>query len=282
MTILLALGLFLSLAFVSAEVYLSVLSYQRAVYSYYAKLQSYYAIRSALPLALALIKSDDPSVDYLSERWAFPIEFETQRGKLRISIYDEERYLNLNYAKEQKQVFERLFDLLRIDKVYLDRLLIWTGKKEGSYDNPYPIKRANLSSKEELLYAGFKKEDLMGKSVGQEFYPGLWSLTTVYSSGKVNINTAPMYVLMALDKDIDQSLANKLIERRQKEPFKKPEDLVLVEGFTFDILYRIRDYIDTKSRYFHIVIDVQSGGYQTTFEGIYDRQEGRLVYKKIY
>lgn len=282
MTILLALGMFLSLALVSAEVYLSVLSHQRAVYSYYAKLQSYYAIRSALPLALAILRSDDPSLDHLSERWASPLEFKTEKGELRISIYDEERYLNLNYADQQKEVFERLFDLLRIEKAYLDRLLIWTGKKEGSYDNPYPMKRANLSSKEELLYAGFRREDLLGKSLGQDFYPGLWSLTTVYSSGKININTAPPYVLMALDKDIDQSLANRIVERRQKEPFKKPEDLVLVEGFTFDMLYRMRNYIDTKSRYFHIVIDVKSGGYQTTFEGIYDRQEGKLVYKKIY
>ena len=30
---------------------------------------------------------------------------------------------------------------------------------------------------------------------------------------------------------MNEVLANRVIERRAKEPFKKPEDLVLVEGF---------------------------------------------------
>lgn len=155
-------------------------------------------------------------------------------------------------------------------------------KKDGSFESPYPIKRAPLSSKEELLYVGLRQEDLQGKTIGKDFYPGLWSLTTTFSSGKVNINTAPFYVLLSLDRHMDEALANRIMERRSKEPFKKPEDLVLVEGFTFDMLYRMKNYIDTKSRFFHIVMDLKSGGYSFSFSAIYDRQEGKIVYKKIY
>ncbi|MCS7171705.1 MAG: general secretion pathway protein GspK, partial [Aquificaceae bacterium] len=60
------------------------------------------------------------------------------------------------------------------------------------------------------------------------------------------------------------------------------EDLVLVEGFTFDMLYRMRSYIDTKSRFFHIVMDLKSGGYSARFSAVYDREGGRFVYKKVY
>lgn len=281
MTILLALALFLSASLAVLDLYTSVRGTQIMVQQVYAKLQAYYVFKSALPLALALIRSDDPSVDHLKERWAEPISFRLERGELTISVYDEDRFLNLNYAGEQKEVFERLFRLSRIDQEYLEKLLVWTGRKEGFYENAYPIKRAPLSSKEELLYAGFKEEDLVGKTLGRDFYPGLYSLCTVFSSGKVNLNTAPPYVLLALDKDMDQTLASKIVERRAKEPFKRVEDLVLVEGFTFDMLYRIRNYVDVKSRFFHIVMDLKTGGYAATFEAVYDRLEGRIVYKSL-
>ncbi|MEJ5339244.1 MAG: type II secretion system protein GspK [Aquificaceae bacterium] len=282
MTVVLALILFISASVLVLDLYSTVRSTQIAVQQVYARTQALYVFKSALPLALAIIRSDDPSVDHLQERWAFPISFKTEKGELTISIYDEDRFINLNTAGENPELFRHLFSSLRIDPQYLDRLLIWIGKKDGSFDSQYPIKRAPLSSKEELLYVGFKPEDLQGKTVGNSFYPGLWSLTTTFSSGRVNVNTAPLQVLTALDPRIDQTLASRIMERRAKESFKRPEDLVLVEGFTFDMLYRMKNYIDTKSRFFHIVMDLKSGGYSVSFSAIYDRQEGRIVYKRVY
>lgn len=282
MTVVLALMLLIGASLLVLDLYTTVKGTQTTVQQVYARTQALYVFRSALPLAIAVIRSDDSSVDHLQERWAYPLSFKTERGELTISIYDEDRYINLNTAGENPELFKHIFSYLRIDLQYLDRLLIWIGRKDGSFDSQYPIKRAPLSSKEELLYVGFKPEDLQGKTIGNSFYPGLWSISTTFSSGKVNINTAPMQVLMALDPRIDQTLANKIIERRAKEPFRRPEDLVLVEGFTFDILYRIQNHIDTKSRFFHIVMDIRSGGYSVSFSAIYDRQEGRIVYKSIY
>ncbi len=282
MTVVLALMLLIGASLLVLDLYTTVKGTQTTVQQVYARTQAFYVFRSALPLAIAIIRNDDPSVDHLQERWAYPLSFKTERGELTISIYDEDRYINLNTAGENPELFKHIFSYLRIDPQYLDRLLIWIGRKDGSFDSQYPIKRAPLSSKEELLYVGFKPEDLQGKTIGNSFYPGLWSISTTFSSGKVNINTAPMQVLMALDPRIDQTLANKIIERRTKEPFRRPEDLVLVEGFTFDILYRIQNNIDTKSRFFHIVMDIRSGGYSVSFSAIYDRQEGRIVYKSIY
>ncbi|GBC88924.1 hypothetical protein HRbin13_01057 [bacterium HR13] len=283
MIVLLVLLLFISSVYYVLDTYSSVRQADITVEQFYFKEQAYQIFMSALPLVIDSLKRDDPSVDSLQDRWAYPLSFKTQKGELSINIYDEERFLNLNYVDSGAygKFFERLLKLLNIDPSYKDNLLAWEGKSNAHIDTDYPIKRGPLDSKEELLWAGFKSEDLLGKTIGNEFYPGLLSLTTVYSSGKININTANSYILMALDKRIDQALASKIIERRNREPFKKVEDLLLVDGFTFDILYAIKNLVDVKSNYFHIVMDLRSGGYTSTFEVIYDRQSDRIVYKKI-
>ncbi|QWK19320.1 MAG: general secretion pathway protein GspK [Hydrogenobacter thermophilus] len=283
MIVLLVLLLFISSVYYVLDTYSSVRQADLTVEQFYFKEQAYQIFMSALPVVIDSLKRDDPSVDSLQDRWAYPISFKTQKGELSINIYDEERFLNLNYVDSGAygKFFERLLRLLNIDPSYKDNLLAWEGKSNAHIDTDYPIKRGPLDSKEELLWAGFKSEDLLGKTIGNEFYPGLLSLTTVYSSGKININTANSYILMALDPRIDQALASKIIERRNREPFKKVEDLLLVDGFTFDILYAIKNLVDVKSNYFHIVMDLRSGGYTSTFEVIYDRQGDRIVYKKI-
>lgn len=283
MIVLLVLLLFISSVYYVLDTYSSVRQADLMVEQFYFKEQAYQIFMSALPVVIDSLKRDDPSVDSLQDRWAYPLSFKTQKGELSISIYDEERFLNLNYVDSGAygKFFERLLKLLNIDPSYKDNLLAWEGKSNAHIDTDYPIKRGPLDSKEEIRWAGFKSEDLLGKTIGNEFYPGLLSLTTVYSSGKININTANSYILMALDPRIDQALASKIIERRNREPFKKVEDLLLVDGFTFDILYAIKNLVDVKSNYFHIVMDLRSGGYTSTFEVIYDRQGDRIVYKKI-
>jgi len=139
-----------------------------------------------------------------------------------------------------------------------------------------------MDSPYELTYLGMDREDLYGRTVGDVSYPGLLSLVTTYSSGKINLNTAPKYVLMALDPEIDSALADRIMEFRMKKPFRNVKDLVLVEGVTFDILHRIRDVVDVKSTHFRIIITVSAGDRETTLELIYNRAEDRIVYKRIY
>ncbi|MGC8852788.1 MAG: general secretion pathway protein GspK [Hydrogenobacter sp.] len=283
MIVFLVLMIFFASVYYAMDAYNSVRSVRTTVEEIYFKEQAYHVFLSVLPLVIQMLKRDDPSVDTLQDRWAYPLTFKTQKGELYVSVYDEERFLNLNYVDDGAygKFFERLLKLLNIDTSYKKNLLAWEGKSDIPIETKYPIKRAPLDSKEELRWAGFRNEDLLGKTLGREFYPGLLSLTTVFSSGKININTAGPYILMALDPRIDQVLANKIIDRRSKEPFRRVEDLLLVDGFTFDILYAIRDLVDVKSRYFHIVLDLRFGEYSSSLEVIYDRQEDRLVYKKL-
>jgi len=251
----------------------------------YIKQQAYHALVSILPYILEGLRREDQSVDTLLDPWATPFEIETDKGKLSIVIYDEDRFLNLNYLSKDKvyrEVFERLLTLLEISPGYTDRVLAWMGKGGTPFQEDYPIKGAPLDSPEELRYIGMTEEELYGRSLGDITFPGLLSLVTVHSSGRINVNTAPKYILMALDPRIDDTLADRIIEYRATKPFKKPKDLVLVEGMNFDILYRIEKIIDVKSTHFRINATVRTGDVETTLEVIYDRSGGKVVYKRIY
>ncbi|MEN3033393.1 MAG: helix-hairpin-helix domain-containing protein [Aquificaceae bacterium] len=281
MIIVLALGLFIGAGYMIADLYSAIKSARAVTSQFYANLQALYVLRSARELGLAIVRADDPSIDHLNERWAYPLEFKTERGELSIRIYDEDRFINLNQAGDNRQIFENIWRKLNLDRELLQRLLIWTGKAPGQFESEFPIKRAPLSSKEELLLLGFKEEELNGRVVGQQFLPGLLSIGTVYSSGKVNINTAPASVLELLDPSFDSAVVSRIIEYRRKTPFKKVDDLVLVQGVSFDALYRLRDFIDVKSTHFNIQIEVKSGGYTASYVLIFDRGKNALVYKKI-
>jgi len=280
---LLALMLFLMSAYYVLDAYSTTKSAQKVVEEVSFKVQASYVFFYTLPFVLDLLKRDDPSVDSLQDSWARELTFGTERGELIITIYDEDRFLNLNSVDEGPygKFFERLLRLLAIDPSYKENLLVWTGKSKGTINTDYPIKRATLDAKEELYYMGFDMQDLLGKELGGKFYPGLLGLTTVDSKGKVNINTASLYVLMALDQRIDETLASKIMERRNREPFKRPEDLLMVDGMTLDILYNIRDLIDVKSFTFRIKMELRSGERSAVFEVVYDRQSDKILYKKL-
>jgi len=282
--LILVLSFFLILSAYVVSALNSVASAERFVNQIYLKQQAYHALTSLIPLIVQGLKEEDQSVDSLSDAWAMPLEVKTDKGTLTVTIYDEDRFFNLNYLlkdESYKRVFERLLTLLEIDTIYLDSVLTWLGKGYSSTQK-YPSKGAEMDSPYELIYTGFSEEDLYGKEIGSITYPGLLSLVTTYSSGKININTAPKYIIMALDPAIDSALADRIISYRQSKPFKRVEDLILVEGVTLDILYRIEKIVDVKSSHFRVIVTLKSGDVETTLELIYDRNNDKIVYKRIY
>ncbi|MCX7760986.1 MAG: general secretion pathway protein GspK [Hydrogenothermaceae bacterium] len=283
MIIILVLMMFITFSYYVIDAYSNVNSANRMVVSIYNKQQAYYVASSVFEAVKFLLNTDDKTVDTLTDNWANPITFEREGVKVEVTIYDENRYINLNGVKDPsyRQIVENLFNRLNISPAYIDKILVWIGKKEGSVNDNYPPKKADLDSLYELSLLGFRDEDLVGKMVGNNFYPGLFSTSTVYTQGRININTAPLYVLMSLDPKIDQTLATKIIEYRQKKPFKTINDIVLVDGFNFDILYRIQNFIDVKSDIFHIKISVKIGDTPMEIDYIYNRNSAEVLYKEI-
>ncbi len=283
------MAIFLALAFFIALSGYVVSSFQSAsstgifIEEVYKKQQATHALVSVLPMVLQMLNMESSKVDTLHDPWAFPFKIETEKGELEVVIYDEDRFINLNMiaSKPYEDIISRLFRLLGVEYSYLERLKIWTGVMPGEFKSEYPIKRARLSSKYELKYMGFPEKYLTGRLQGDEFVPGLYNLTTVYSSGKININTAPKHVLMALHEYIDESLADRIISYRGKNSFKKVEELVLVEGITFDMLHQFQNAVDVRSRVFHIEIKIKVGDVESRLDVIYDRNARRILYKEL-
>jgi len=275
--LLMVLGFFLVLSGLTAEEYLSVRQAETTVERFYLKEQAYHQAVSALRVLARYLREDDASYDALTDPWVAPLEIPLAEGEIRVRVEDEERYLNLNLVRTPAgfALVKRLFEELRVTSLSPEVLRVWVGG-QGFWDRPYPPKRAPLDSPEELLFLGLSRKDFYGKTEGFTFYPGLLSLTTVWSNGRVNLNTAPPEVLLALSPRMDRGLVENLLEYRREHPLKKVEDVLLVGGFTFEVLHDLRPWATVKSEHFRVTIEVRVGEVEGELRAILRRERGGL------
>ena len=262
MILLLVIGLFLGLAGYVVSTLESTYSAEKTVSKIYAKQQGYHALVSLVPYIKDALRREDQKVDSLMDPWAFPFEVETERGSLRVEIRDEDRFVDLRKAVRDpklERVLRRVFRDLGIDPSKVDLIKNWSRTRE-------------IRSVYDLLRMGFTEEEVSK----------VLEAVTVYSSGKINVNTAPKVVLKALDEDMDDIVVERITERRARRPFEKVEDLVLIEGITFDTLYRMKDLVDVRSAVFRVQATVRVGDVETTLDLVYDRRSGKILYKRIY
>ncbi|MBN3039800.1 MAG: general secretion pathway protein GspK [Candidatus Omnitrophica bacterium] len=149
-------------------------------------------------------------------------EFTNPQGgkEERYGLIDEERKLNINTASRLN--IENLIEVTtKIEEVQAQEiaaaivdwrdadseLSIPLGSAEDSYydslEEPYNCKDDNFQVLEEVLLV---------KGMNDFIFERLKDFITIYGDGKVNINTAPLEVLMALE--VDERIAEKLIEFR--------------------------------------------------------------------
>ncbi|WP_457568361.1 general secretion pathway protein GspK [Desulfurobacterium sp.] len=209
-----------------------------------------------------LFSQDDRNVDYYGEYWSFPVPVSLDGFDLTVEIEDQERYLNPDLLirdgkvnRKMEAVFNRLFDVTGIGGETLVRNM-----EDWMLPDSPGFRHERFSTIGELqLLEGVTPEIFNGTIENGKFRPGLRSLLSVWTDGRVNLNTASKWVLMALDRGIDETLAGNIIEYRKKHPLKKVDDLINVEGMTSDIIYRIKPLVDVKSSYFLAKASVKSG-----------------------
>ncbi len=277
------------------------LSHERYIFESYiqSKIETeeiFLVSKSASQAVIKLLDTDDKKIDYIGEFWSQNIPINLEEGKINIQIVDQERYLNPNFLIKGKDIdqnmlniFERLFEIIGINPNILFNILDWIDKDsfssggEEDYDI-YKAKNSPLDTLEELrLIKGVDDRVYSGTVLDGQFRPGLRSVLSPYSNGKVNINTASKWVIMSLDRDIDETLANSIISYRREKPFKRVDDLINVDGMNSDILYRIKPYIDIKSENFLAVIDIQLGGREYKLVILLNRKgKTKEVWKKLY
>lgn len=162
---------------------------------------------------------------------------------LSLNAEDEQGRISLNaivYSSgeinsEYYAVYLRLLKILELDAGLADALADWIdindeprqigGETYDYYQRlsfPYKAKNNSLDSLEELLLI---------KGYTPEVYKKLAPFVTVYTDGKININTASKEALMALSDDMTEETAERVIDYRNETPFKDTADIKKVLGF---------------------------------------------------
>ncbi len=236
--------------------------------------QASYIAQSGVEIARALIHDDDPAYDGPDEKWAQlgTFSYLSQQlfpeGHFRGLMVDENSKLNVNglidpfgnVIQKKMAQFERLLSLLGYDPGFLEALLDWLdpddqkrplGAERDEYLSRglgYTPKNGPLDTLSEMLLVR-GVEPAVFHGAGEK--EGLKNFLTVYSDGRININTAGPVVLMSLSPRIDLSKAEAVLAARREKPFRRPEDLRAVPGWE-EIFPEIVSEVTVRSNFFSV------------------------------
>lgn len=207
--------------------------------------------RAAVQAARAVLQQDHlrdrqtgQMYDATTDLWAFPIQkYAIGDGLMSAQIEDERSKLNLNdlataidpNVKKTKVLrFKRLFTLLQINPDLVDAIIDWVDADDipepaGAESVYYQALRPSYRAANAPLQT--MREMRLIKGMTPEIVEKLLQYVTVYpqeGESRININTADVLVLQALDPRISQTMAGEVIQSR---PFKTVQDLDRVGSF---------------------------------------------------
>jgi type II secretory pathway component PulK len=108
---------------------------------------------------------------------------------------------------------------------------------------------------------------------------------TLWSNGKVNLNTAPLEVLRCLDSRWNEAAIQELINSRSRKAMKTAEDLKKIPGIDQDLSFRLLKVSGFKSSHFRIRAIVEGQPGSTTsgqpgrlgLEAVVKREDNRKI-----
>jgi general secretion pathway protein K len=268
--------------------------------------KAYYLAKSAIDLAAWVIEADDPKTDNYTESWALGVfPFPLPEGEIKGQIDDESAKISLASLFPQGQEIPdidfyknlvRLFDILGYDSNILEAVLDWIdpddvprglyGAEDNFYrslKNPYETRNGVMESTYELfLIRGFTIQMILGTVEGERklgFPDGLINYLTAYQTNKININTASLPVLAALNERMDRSEAEVIQKRRLEKPFDSVEE---VKSLDISDSYKnsLTKYCSVNTDYFSVHIQGKMNDSRKNLMGVYHRENGsaNLVY----
>lgn len=179
-------------------------------------------------------------------------------GKVVIRVSDENGKFNVNSLvwpngttnETAFDSFIRLLKNLNLDENIAYWVADWIdGDLEPRRrDSEEGVKNDYLDSVDELLLV---------RGMDARAYDKISPLVTVYGIGQIynnliNINTASRAVIMSLDDNITEALAERVINYRAFEPFNRVSDLVKVAGFEGPLGQSLMNKIVVKASNFRI------------------------------
>ena len=220
---------------------------------------AYHAAVSAVKIALNFLQEDKNDYDGEGDDWARPIVYNYRGIAVSVSIRDECGKVNLNalYDKRLFKVLKRLFEEIGVEPSVADSIKDWvdrdsspepSGAEEDFYEGlGYKPSNGPMRSLGELLYV---------RGIDERLYKKLQKYLTIYGSGKINVNSAPKEVLLALSPDMSPEAADSIIEARPIEELTKLTEL---PGISKELYFEIRPLITNRCDYFKIDVTASYG-----------------------
>ena len=216
--------------------------------NYREETQAYYLARSGLNAAVAKLMENISGKKGDRGRWVpdgRPYRVSLDKGFFEVRVADESGKVDLN--KAQRSDLSRLLTALEIDgaerDTIVDSTLDWLDENDfhrlngaedafyGSLPEPYGAKDGPMDTVDELLWVkGVMEEFFYGEEDTGDEPPraGLEGVFTVHTgSVRVNVNTAPFEVLLALP-GIDGTKAGRIIEARENAEFQSAAELARI------------------------------------------------------
>ncbi|MBW2147377.1 MAG: type II secretion system minor pseudopilin GspK [Deltaproteobacteria bacterium] len=271
--------------------------------------QAYYIARSGVEAGMLLLILDSQNAerqfDSLDEDWAQFDSYAAQsgflfeRGSLHGRIEDLDRRIDINRLVQNGTPvsarfaqLERMFDILEIEKEIIAAIIDWldpddetffqdgvgNGAESDYYEllsPPRACKNGPIDDLSELrLIKGITDELYFGT----EEKPGLRDLLAVHTSGRININTAPLLILRTLSDDLMSSnRAQSIIDRREEEPFTSLQGLDEIPGLSAGVAEGISYLADVKSNYFLLDMEGEVNGIRQRIRSTVVRSGTRIA-----
>ena len=274
------------------------------------EIQAFYLARSGLALVREALVEDDPQVDSYGDDWAaanrmgaIPIadlgwaigKVVDEEGKFNVlDLFNDDgetdedadaaalrlENLLMNLGLSESRAVEIVDSL--IDWMDFDDSVTGSGAEEPYYSSltpPYACANAKPPSVEDLALVKGIGQVMLHSGEGES--PPLADFLTVHGNKnagdrfrKININTASLEVIMALSPEIDQRLAEEIIEFRTDEPFNNSPQVKEVPGFPGEEFYsnELALLIDTASNHFSARIIGETPSASSQAYGVFRRQ----------
>lgn len=203
---------------------------------------------------------------------------EDEQGKFQInSIVYADGEINV----ENYSAYLRLLKVLDLERGLADSLADWidandqprpNGAETRDYYNklaqPYTAKNGPLETVDELLLC---------RGYTPEVRSRLLRYITVYTDGKININSAPEEVIMALSDEISAEMAQRVVNYRKKKPFIDTAEVRKISGFA-TLGFALQEKITVKSGVFKIHSTGEAGEAISEVEAVLDVGKGGKLY----
>ncbi|MBN1509969.1 MAG: type II secretion system minor pseudopilin GspK [Sedimentisphaerales bacterium] len=221
-------------------------------------------------------------------------------GTCSLTITDESGRLNINTLKDKNGTINRkridqflkLIDLLNRQQPDAERIgyglaaaiIDWTDRDdevtqlpfvkveslgaESSYydtlDPPCSCRNQPIDVTDELLQI---------RGVTPQVFQRLRDFLTTTGDGRVNINAAPKLVIECLSEQMDSTLAQMIVQRREFKPFQNVSELRDVPGMTDNIYEAIKDSVAVSSAepYYRVCASGTVGDHRCRIEAVLRR-----------